>query len=297
MAAYIGLRRHRKLAQAHLRMAFGPALSDMTCGYVARRTFLNLGKNAMEWFVLDRLAPDALLRLVEVHGLSHLRQALAKGQGVIALSAHFGNWELLALALASLGFEGGVVARHLRYPEYEAFLRNMRQRKGVQTHARGGTFKEIARELRANRIIGMMPDQDIDSLDGVFVDFFGRPTYTPVGPAALALMTGATILPCFIVRIGRRFRIVIEEAIPVAGSGDRAQELLEITQTWSRMVESYIRAHPDHWVWMHRRWKTQRAVEHPVAEDRDPAPAAASPAACGTSSPMRARSHATSGLS
>ncbi|MBI3320374.1 MAG: LPS export ABC transporter periplasmic protein LptC, partial [Candidatus Omnitrophica bacterium] len=149
----------------------------------------------------------------------------------------------------------GVVARPLRYPEYEGFLLRLRARKGVETCARG-SVKEIARLLRDNRIIGIMPDQDIDSLEGTFVDFFGRPTYTPIGPAALALMTGAPILPCFIVRTGRRFRIVIEETIPMTRTDDRTQDLLQITQAWSRVVESYLRCYPDQWVWMHRRWKT-----------------------------------------
>ncbi|MBI3324546.1 MAG: lysophospholipid acyltransferase family protein [Candidatus Omnitrophica bacterium] len=255
-AVYLGLPRYRHLAHVHLHLAFGPGLSDMTCRHVSRRSFVNLGKNGMEWFVFDRLPAVALPRLVEANGVSRLRQALAKGQGVIALSAHFGNWELLAMGLSCLGFEGGVVARRLRYPEYEAFLWEMRRRKGVQTFARGDSFREIARELRANHIIGMMPDQDIDSLEGVFVDFFGRSAYTPIGPAALSLATGAPILPCFIVRIGRRFRIVIEEPIPVPSTGERGEDIRQMTQAWSRVVESYIRAHPDHWVWMHRRWKT-----------------------------------------
>ena len=241
---------------AHLRYALGPSVSDWTCHRVARGAFINLGKNALEWLVLDRLSPSRIRRLVEVQGLPHLERALQKGRGVIALSAHFGNWELLAITLASRGFDGGVLARRLRAPEYERFLWTMRANKGVDTFARG-SVTEVARLLRANQVIGMMPDQDIDNLEGVFVDFFGHPTYTPVGPAALALMTGATILPCFLVRAGRRFRVHLEEPIPIVRSDDRKRDLLEITQAWSRVVESYIRRYPDHWVWMHRRWKTQ----------------------------------------
>lgn len=254
--AYLLLGRDRRLASAHLRDAFGSSLSPATCRRITRRVFMHLGKTALEWFVIGRLSPSQIRRLVDVHGLVNLERALAKGHGVIALSAHGGNWELLALALASLGFKGGVVARPLRYPEYEGFLLRLRARQGVRTYARG-SVKEIARVLRDNQIIGVMPDQDIDSLEGVFVEFFGRPTYTPVGPAALALMTGAPMLPCFIVRTGRRFRVIIEEPIPILRTEDRTQDLLQITQMWSRMVEAYLRCYPDQWVWMHRRWKTE----------------------------------------
>ena len=257
--AYGLLGRYRRLTLEHLRTALGPAAGADTCREIARGVFVNLGKTAMEWFVLDRVSPARLRRWVEIHGLSHLRRALAKGKGVIAVSAHFGNWELLPAALAGLGFEGGVLARPLRYPEYDAFLKALRARKGVATYDRG-SVKDVARALRANQIIGVVPDQDVDSLEGVFVEFFDRPAYTPVGPAALSLMTGAPIVPCFVVRDGRRFRVLIEEPIAIERTGDRTQDLITLTQQWSRVVESYIRRYPDQWAWMHRRWKTQPAA-------------------------------------
>jgi KDO2-lipid IV(A) lauroyltransferase len=259
LIAYGLLGRYRSLAWEHLAVAFGPSLRVTTRHRIARHTFLNLGKTVMEWLVLDRCSPARIRRMVEIHGLAHLDQALAKGRGVIALSAHFGNWELLAIALVSLGYDGGVLARRLRYPEYEDMLWAMRRRNGVATIARG-SVKDVAEWLRKNQIIGMLPDQDIDSLDGIFVEFFDRPAYTPVGPAASALMTGAPIIPCFLIRADRRFRIMIEEPIAMSRTGDRTQDLVAITQRWSRVVESYIRRSPDQWVWMHRRWKTQPAT-------------------------------------
>ncbi|MBI3087706.1 MAG: LPS export ABC transporter periplasmic protein LptC, partial [Candidatus Omnitrophica bacterium] len=260
-AAYGLLGRYRRLTLEHLRTALGPAAGADTCREITRGVFVNLGKTAMEWFVLDRASPARLRRWVEVHGLSHLQHALAKGKGVIAVSAHFGNWELLPAALAGLGFEGGVLARPLRYPEYDAFLKAMRARKGVATYDRG-SVKDVARALRANQIVGVVPDQDVDSLEGVFVEFFDRPAYTPVGPAALSLMAGAPIVPCFVVRDGRRFRVLLEEPIAIERSGDRTQDLIALTQQWSRVVESYIRRYPDQWAWMHRRWKTQPTSAH-----------------------------------
>ncbi len=275
--AYRLLGRYRRLTLTHLRYAFGPALSRRTAQGIARRVFSNLGKTALEWFAIERYSPVAIGRLADVHGVGHLRRCLEKGRGVIAVSAHFGNWELLALVLAGLGFEGGVLARRLRYPEYESFLLNMRQRNGVATYARG-SLKEAVQVLRANHILGVVPDQDTESLDGVFVEFFGHPAYTPVGPAALSLVSGAPIVPCFVIRRGRRFRLVIEEPIDIVRSGDRAKDLVEMTQAWTRVVESYIRCYPDQWAWMHRRWKTQPS-ETPTTSHRATQDGIAEPAA------------------
>lgn len=271
-AAYGLLGRYRALALVHVRQAFGPALRESTACRIARGAFINLGKTTLEWFILERCSLTRIRRIVEVHGVTHLQQALAQGRGVLALSAHFGNWELLPMALRSMGFEGGVVARPLRYPEYQDFVWGMRARKGIATYDRGAV-KDVARVLRANQIIGMMPDQDMDSLEGIFVDFFDQPTYTPAGPAALSLLTGAAIIPCFVVRDGRKFRVILEDPLTVVRTDNRTQDVLRITQQWSRVVESYIRRSPNHWVWMHRRWKTkpltisepeERAAESPA---------------------------------
>jgi len=256
LTAYGFLRGQRRLTQTHLVHAFGETLSPAERRRIARRVFWNLGQSALEWLWLPRLSCDELKRLVTSEGVEHLRRAIANGKGAIIITAHFGNWEIIPLYLRSLGFEGGVLARRLRYPEYESFLISLRGAKGVPTFTRG-SFKEVATLLRANQIIGILPDQDMDSLEGVFVNFFGHPSYTPVGPAALSLLTGAPLLPCFLIREGERFRLVIEPPIPMPQTTDRTQALVMLTQAWSHVVESYIRRYPDHWVWMHRRWKTQ----------------------------------------
>ncbi len=256
LVAYALLRPYRRQTLIQLEQALGQDVPASKRRRIARGVFMHLGENAVEWLRLPRLSGADLQQLIDSEGVEHLRRAMAKGAGAIVVTAHFGNWELIPIFLRSLGFEGAVLARRLRYPEYESFLIGMRGDKGVPTLARGA-MKDVARLLRANQIVGLMPDQDIDSLDGVFVTFFGRPAYTPVGPAALSLMTGAPILPCFLIRQGRRFRLMMEPPIPTPQTRDRAEALVHITQAWSDVVESYIRRYPDHWVWMHQRWKTQ----------------------------------------
>ncbi len=254
--AYSLLRGQRRLVLTHLQSAFGEQLGPQERGRIARGVFRNLGHNVVEWLFLPRLSNAQIQQLIVGEGLEHLRQAKAKGEGALVITPHFGNWELISPYLRTLGFEGGVLARRLRYPEYESFLISLRGARGIPTLIRG-SLKEIAKLLRANQFIGILPDQDVDSLDGIYVNFLGHPAYTPIGPAALSLMTGAPIIPCFLVRTGRTFTLRIEPPIAMAQTGDRAVAMAQITQAWSAVFESYIRKFPDHWVWMHRRWKTQ----------------------------------------
>ncbi|MBI4343865.1 MAG: LPS export ABC transporter periplasmic protein LptC [Candidatus Omnitrophica bacterium] len=258
--AWLLLRREAARTEQHLAYAFGEALSAPQRRRIARQVFVNLGQTAMEWLLLPRLSPQAIQRLVTAEGIEHLRQAIAKGTGAIVVTAHFGNWELIALYLRSLGFECAVLARRLRYPEYESFFIGLRGARGVPTLARG-SVKEVAQLLRANRLVGLLPDQDVESLEGVFVDFLGHPAHTSVGPAALSLMTGAPIIPCVMRREGSQFRLLVEPPVGIARSGDRRRDLAALTQTWSDVLASHIRRCPQQWVWMHRRWKTQPPAE------------------------------------
>ncbi len=269
-AAYAVLGAQRRLTLEHLRFAFGQQWSDAQRRLVARGVFWNLGQTAMEWLRLPVLSNTQLQQLITCEGLDHLRQALAGGNGAIVMTAHFGNWELISPYFRTLGFEGGVLARRLRYPEYESFLIDLRGSRGIHTFARG-SLKDVAKVLRANQIVGMLSDQDMDSLEGIFVNFFGHPTYTPIGPAALSLMTGAPIIPCFIIREGGRFRLRIEPPLRAPQGMDRSQAMAALTQAWSDVIEAYIRRYPDHWVWMHRRWKTQPKPAHRTEPTADSA--------------------------
>jgi KDO2-lipid IV(A) lauroyltransferase len=276
--AYGVLASQRRLARDHLASAFGSVLPDARRRQIVQGVFRNLGQTAMEWLRLPTLSTSELHRLVTGEGLQHLRDALAQGQGVVLVTGHLGNWEVIPPYLTSLGFEGAVLARRLRYPEYEPFFVALRGAKGVATLTRG-SLAQVARYLRRNQIVGVLPDQDVDSLQGIFVGFFGRPAYTPVGPAALSLLTGAPIIPCFAIREGKRFRLVVEPPLRAPSGMDRAQALTHLTQAWSDVVESYVRRYPDQWVWMHRRWKTlpRPAISaQPVVETAQRSPLAPS---------------------
>lgn len=287
--AYAVLGAQRRLALRHLAYALGDSLSPSQRRQVARSVFMNLGQNVMEWLKIPKLSMTQIQQMITVEGIEHVKAALVEGNGVIMVGPHFGNWEFVPILLRGQGFEGGILARRLRYPEYESFLISLRGGKGVPTFVRG-SLKDVAKTLRANQLIGLLPDQDIDSLEGVFVEFFGHPARTPVGPAALSILTGAPILPCFMIREGERFRFVVEAPLRAPQGMDRVQAMTALTQAWSRVFERYIRRYPAQWTWMHRRWKTQPPVASAGALAAGSAPQAGHPSDDRQQPPIERRS-------
>jgi hypothetical protein len=182
---------------------------------------VNLGRSAFEVLMLSRRSHPPIERLCAVEGEERLKAALAAGRGVIFLTGHFGNWELMAALVTRRGYPSSVVATPVYDQRLDRLLVDARARHGVHTISRGSpsAARHLLSGLRRNAILGMLIDQDTD-VDGVFVPFFGRPAYTPSGPAALALKTGAAVIFGFILREGAlRHRLILQgpiELIPPA---------------------------------------------------------------------------------
>lgn len=255
-AVYFVLRKHRLQALANLRESFGSEMDEGQIKEMARGVFENLGMSLVELFNFPKINQANIDRFVEVEGLEKIDRALKSGKGAIVLVAHLGNWELLAAYFGLKGYPANAVARPVRYEKYEKLLRSLREKKNINIIPRQGSFRSIIRILKKNQIVGILPDQDIDNIDGVFVDFFGRKAYTPTGPVTLAMASGAPIIPCFAIRKNGKHRLVVEDPVELELTGDRQKDLLVNTARWSGVVERYIREFPSQWVWVHRRWKT-----------------------------------------
>lgn len=251
------LKKERRKALDHLDIAFGNSRSAKEKKIIARQVFENLGKNFVEIVSLPKFNRTNIDRYVGCKGLEIVESLIRQGKGGIVLSAHFGNWEFLAHYFAIKGYSVNVIARRVRMEHFERFLDGIRKRNRVNILYRDASAKDVIALLKKNEFVGMMPDQDMDSVSGVFVDFFGRLAYTPNGPAVLNLLTGVSIIPCFIVRKKFGHEIVIEEPLKLVKSGDREKDILENTQRCSKAIESYIRRFPSQWTWFHERWKTR----------------------------------------
>lgn len=256
---YILLGRYRRLAKEHLKFAFSNSKSEKDISKIARSVFINLGMGFAEIMSLPKIR-RRLDSIIDAKGMDNVDRVLKEGKGAVVVSSHFGNWELLSPYFAYKGYPVNAVARPVYYEKYNEWVLFLRRSMGVNVILRTDSPKRLLALLKNNELVGMLPDQDIDSIEGVFVDFFGKKAYTPVAPVKLASAAGAPIIPIFIVRNKNRHTIVVEEPIRIENVQDKEDAILLYTQKWPDLVESYIRMYPEQWVWIHRRWKTQPAL-------------------------------------
>jgi KDO2-lipid IV(A) lauroyltransferase len=255
--AFSVLRVRRDLTARQVSAALGPGLPRDEAERIAHGAYRNFGRMTFEYARFPRLTKRDIESLVSVTGAEHMRDALARGRGVILVAAHYGNWEMAA-ALATMGYPVSFLVGEQRNRLVDGLMNRLRQGLGVETIPLTGSLRGVFRALRANRIVAMLSDQDAGRT-GIFVDFFGRPASTPYGPARFALATGAALIPGVAVRHDRgRHELVV--APPVAAPPDGAppdEAARAMTQAYTRVFEEFIRLHPDHYFWMHRRWKTR----------------------------------------
>ena len=251
------LKKEKKKALENLNIAFGDSKSKAEKRSIAKKVFENLGKNLVEVASIPKLNRGNINKYVYCKDIGILKRFVLENKGVIILSAHFGNWELLAHYISMQGLPINVIARRVRIDGLEAFLAGIRKKNNVNVIYRDASAKELVDLLKNKKFVGIMPDQDMDSVSGVFVDFFGKSAWTPSGPAVLNLLTGAPIVPCFIVRRSFGHEFLIEDPVELIKTGDKKKDIFDNTQRYTKVIEDYIKRFPEHWVWFHDRWKTQ----------------------------------------
>jgi KDO2-lipid IV(A) lauroyltransferase len=261
------LRRHRKIAFESLNIAFGKKKSAKEISRIASDSFENMAKTAIEFmFFLEK--PSLISKYVEVKGRENLDKALAKGNGVIGLSAHFGNFPLLLSKLSLDGYKVYSVLRYMRDPWVSNYFEKKRDALGVgsiYTQPRKQCVEKSLETLRQNKILFMQLDQNFGS-GGIFVDFFGKKAATAKGPIVFALRTKAAIVPMFIRREkDNTQKIIIEPEAEITSGKDFEETVYLTAQKLTGIIETYIRRYPSEWGWIHRRWKAKPQEEHSVS--------------------------------
>jgi KDO2-lipid IV(A) lauroyltransferase len=254
LAFYALDRSHRRVAERNVAAAF-PTRSAAEHTAIVRGAFRHFGRLLFELLKFSTLTDEQMLGRVEFEGEERVRSAYAQGRGVLFVTGHFGYWELQALVHGLKLQPMSVMARALDNPDLHRLLERMRTRTGNGVIYRQGTLRRAMRVLHDGQGVGILIDQHIQSRDAIHVDFFNRPAATTPIVAALAMRTGARIVPLFALPLGRgRYRMIYEHAIelPPEGTDDPIHEL---TQRCTDVLEMYVRRHPDLWLWMHRRWR------------------------------------------
>jgi KDO2-lipid IV(A) lauroyltransferase len=271
---------HRRIAATNLANAF-PQRPEAERRAIARRAFGHFGRLMMELLKFATLTKEQMLARVDIDGEERARSAYAQGRGVIFVTGHFGFWELQALVHAARVEPVGVLGRALDNPQLNTLLEQIRQRTGNTVIYRRGTIRRVLRLLQDRRGVAILIDQHIMSRDAIYVDFFQRPAATTSAIAALALRTGAPVMPVFALPGARgRYRMIYEHPVEPpsaeAVEADRDAAMREFTQRCTDVLEMYVRRHPDLWLWMHRRWRDMNPGAAPVAGTPGMFPAAES---------------------
>ncbi len=260
-------------ARHNLKAVLGHRLDEAQISQVIVEMFRGMAEVGAEVAGCMAQGPRFFLERIdeeEALGSLHAFEEAWPG-GFLGVTGHVGNWEIMAMwmAHASRNGVGAVMAKRNHNPRLNRVMEGVRRRLGMEPIYPDDPPSKSVHLLKDKKIIGLLPDQDVSSAGGVFVDFMGRPAYTPLGPARLAWAARVPIYVMFCKReAGGRFRIVPTDPIYPDRSRPKGEELARLTQQWSRQVEEIILAHPEQWVWLHNRWKT--TPEKLVAQGRSP---------------------------
>lgn len=268
--------RHFERAVGHLRAAYGESLPEAEVQRIARRCLESVTMFAVEAVCLPRLiTPSTWQRYIRLVRIDEALDLLLKGQGVIAVTGHYGSFELMGHLLASLGFSMAAVMRPLDNEHLNRFVKASRATRGLRLLDKRGATAEAESLLAEGVSLGFIGDQDAGS-KGLFVPFFGRPASTYKSIGLLAMATQSSIVVGYARRReGRaRYDVGVQRVIRPEEWAREADPLRWITQAYTSAIEAIVREEPEQYLWIHRRWKSKprgaTAVEEPpLAEVAD----------------------------
>jgi KDO2-lipid IV(A) lauroyltransferase len=278
LAPLAGFTRFEALTRANLELALGDTTSPADRARIARGVRRHCARQFAEWVHLARGAPPDSERgrwiedLVELDAtVAVLDEELRRGRGALVVTAHLGNWELLAARLRRAGHPGAVVGYARPNDSTSRWFEGLRRGYGVETIAQSQNPRAILRALDAGLVVGLLADLEVRRLDGEFLPFFGRPALTMTAPAALARAAGTRLLParCVFERASGRYRLAFDAPLAPDLSLDRRARTSDLSGRLNRVFESWIRAAPEQWSWHQPRWRTQPGTP-PVPAARRP---------------------------
>ncbi len=247
--------RGRRRADEHLAACF-PEKSASDRHRIRRQMFAHLGMNTVEIFRWMGGRTDELRARIECSSIPIAEAAAARGKGVLALVAHIGNFDLMGLWAAGK-IPLTIISKELKNEALNQFWMKKRAEAGLNIVPAHNSYRDCLRVLKRGEFLGFILDQNMTRDEGIFVEFFGRPACTTPGLAMLSAHSGAPVMPVFMVRrADGRHEVFVRP--PMDPPPDRTPEsLAAATQAYTRVVEEMVRAHPEQWIWMHRRWRTQ----------------------------------------
>ena len=268
VVVFHALPRYHTVAVRNLTQVFGDEWDNERIERTARDVFRHIGMNLMEFLRFPGMRRERLGELVRVEGEEYAKAALERGKGILAITSHFGNFELFGATFVHKGYPLSVIARNADDEETNAIINGIREHMGYHVFPRHNAARQSIATLRRNEVLGVLPDQN--DLEGIFVPFFGRLAATAIGPAYMALHTNATVLPAFIHREPDNTHVVrIYPPIEYTVTGDRKADIYNLTLAINQAIERAVREHPEQWFWLHNRWKKRPPEELAATGDEE----------------------------
>jgi Kdo2-lipid IVA lauroyltransferase/acyltransferase len=247
--------KHRRISLDNLAIAF-PQMDISEKKRIARLHFENLGRTMMEFFILPRINKQNLTDYVVREGVENFEQATKKGKGIIFLSSHIGNWEIMAYTHSFLYDPANVLARKFRNAGLDVFINRIRSGSGNTVVDKKSALYKIIKLLKENGCIGILIDQSVHPNEAVYVDFFGLFTSTTPLITQIALKIGCSIIPVFDFPIDDgKHRVVYYPEVKIETPPDNMDIVIYNTERLNKIIESCIREFPEIWLWSHKRWK------------------------------------------
>lgn len=222
---------------------------------VAKAVFVNFAKYLVDFFRASIVDEQYIKKFVKIEGREHIKEAFKKGNGVIALTAHIGNWELAGIVTALLGYPVNAVALGHKDKRVDDLFVSQRQIRGVKVIPVGVTvLRSCYSALKNNELIGLLGDRDFTH-SGIETEFLGKMVSIPKGPAMFALKAGAAVVPVFMVREpDDSYRLIYERAVDCKPAETSEENIKAVTKKFVNVIEGYIRRYPDQWFMFRKFW-------------------------------------------
>src|ERR1700687_988562 len=235
---------------------------------ILRGEFTSLGRQLAEVCQFPRYTKENVGRVVVYDGFGNYERAVARGKGVLFLTAHFGGWELSAFVHSLHGHPMHVVVRNLDNVYLDRLIERYRSMHGNATVSKDNFVRGLLEAMKAGEVVGLLMDTNMTPPQGVFVNFFGIPACTASGLARIALRTDAAVIPGFTIWDSalRKYRLRFDPAINLVrtGNNDADADAVANTALFTKVIEDYVQRYPDQWLWVHRRWKTRPEGQPPL---------------------------------
>jgi Kdo2-lipid IVA lauroyltransferase/acyltransferase len=263
--AYVFRAPLRRAAMFNLHLAY-PDWSEKKRKGVIRGMIRQIGWMAAEFSQFPKYTRQNIERVVVLDGFENFDAGRRRGKGVLFLTGHMSAWELSSFAHALYGYPLHFLVRPISNRRVDGLIERYRCLSGNRPIEKNKSARAILKILGQGGTVGILSDHNCSLEEGVFVDFFGIPASTASGLARIALRTDAAVVPGFLAwdASRRKYKLRFEPAVELARSGNEEADVRENTQRFTRVIEDYVRAYPEQWLWVHKRWKTRPPGEKEI---------------------------------